>query len=304
MNLNDPETLRFYTELTLFKQDSSREIFIFPASVTPEQRRQIHIMAHHMGLEHQSVGEADARQIHVIKRHVPSPTSQLHTVPSVGLDYHKKGLSRAATFDFAADRESRLTATGNYSHMLGRQGPTLELPGSPDGSGLANLRAAKSFADLRSFSPSPSASSSSYLTAVNNGLGNLPSGGSAARFGEYSSGLNQGNSLTTPNLTPTTPGTSGTPSAGNDNSLLGALGNLSLGPFDPSPASSHQQQPRNTPGAIGSQRPGPSSGSNRPSNAPERQPRGPEWEAAPGFGGRGRANGHMQRGSGEWAFVS
>ncbi|KAL2755356.1 hypothetical protein ACRALDRAFT_2027126 [Sodiomyces alcalophilus JCM 7366] len=309
VNLNDPETLRFYTELTLFKQDNSREIFIFPASVTPEQRRQIHIMAHHMGLEHQSVGEADSRQIHVVKRHIPSPTSQLHTAPAVGLDYHKKGLSRAATFDFAADRESR-HATGNYSHMLGRQGPTLELPGSPDGSGFANmnLRAAKSFADLRSFSPSPSASSSSYLTAVNNGLGNLPSSGgnAAARFGEYSSGLNQGNSMATPNLTPTTPGTSGTPSTGNDSSLLGALSGMSLGPFDPNPTSSHQQQqqPRNTPGAIGSQRPGPSSGSNRTSNAPERQPRGPEWEAAPGFGARGRTNGHMPRGSGEWAFLS
>ncbi|CRK45927.1 hypothetical protein BN1723_019842, partial [Verticillium longisporum] len=116
------------------------------------------------------------------------------TAPAVGLDYHKKGLSRAATFDFAADRERETRAvTGNYSHMLGRQGPTLELPGSPDGAGLANLRAAKSFADLRSFSPSPSASSSSYLTAVNNGM--MP----PARFTEYASGMNQGNSLATPN---------------------------------------------------------------------------------------------------------
>ncbi|CRK19201.1 hypothetical protein BN1708_012546, partial [Verticillium longisporum] len=194
VNLNDPETLEFYTELTLFKQDNNREILIFPSTVAPEQRRQIHILAHHMGLEHRSVGDADSRQIHVQKRHLPSPTSQMPTAPAVGLDYHKKGLSRAATFDFAADRERETRAvTGNYSHMLGRQGPTLELPGSPDGAGLANLRAAKSFADLRSFSPSPSASSSSYLTAVNNGM--MP----PARFTEYASGMNQGNSLATPN---------------------------------------------------------------------------------------------------------
>lgn len=267
---------------------------IFPPNVAPEQRRSIHILAHHMGLEHQSVGEADSRQIHVVKRQLPSPTSQMHTVPAVGLDYHKKGLSRAATFDFAADRETR-AATGNYSHMLGRQGPTLELPGSPDGIGLANLRAAKSFADLRSFSPSPSASSSSYLAAVNNGMGSMPpSGNGSTRYGEYASGINQNGSLATPNLTPTTPGTAGTPGTSGENSLLNSLGGLSLGSYESAP----HGQPRNTPGAIGSQRPG-AGGNSRGANAPERQPRGPEWESAAGFGGRTRTNGHAQRGSGE-----
>ncbi len=258
--------------------------------MAPEQRRYIHILAHHMGLEHQSVGEADSRQIHVVKRQLPSPTSQMHTVPAVGLDYHKKGLSRAATFDFAADRESR-AVTGNYSHMMGRQGPTLELPGSPDGIGLANLRAAKSFADLRSFSPSPSASSSSYLAAVNNGMGMPPTGNGATRYSEYASGLNQNNSLATPNLTPTTPGTAGTPSS--ENHLLNSLGGLSIGGYEPGP----HAQPRNAPGAIGSQRPG-AGANNRGANAPERQPRGPEWESSTGFGARGRTNGHAQRGSG------
>ncbi|KAH9234267.1 r3h domain-containing protein [Colletotrichum chrysophilum] len=288
VNLNDPETLEFYTELTLFKRDSSREILIFPASVSPEQRRQIHILAHNMGLEHNSIGEADSRQIHILKRPQPSPTTQNH-LPAVGLDYHKKGLSRAATFDFAADREARSAST-NYSHAIGRQGPTLELPGSPDGSGLANLRAAKSFADLRSFSPSPSASSSSYLTAMN-GIGNIPqSGNPGARFGDYNGGVNQTGALATPNLTPTS-GTVGTP--GTDSSLLSSLGGLNLGSYD---ASAHTQA-RSTPGAIGSQRPG-ANGSSR--NAPDRQPRGPEWEPSAGFNGRNRSNGHMQRGSGEF----
>ncbi|CRK19483.1 hypothetical protein BN1708_012641 [Verticillium longisporum] len=108
-----------------------------------------------------------------------------------------------------------------------------------------------------------------------------------ARFTEYASGMNQGNSLATPNLTPTTPGTSSTP--GND-SLLNSLGALNLGAFE---AATHAQ-PRNTPGAIGSQRPG---AVNSRNGAPERQPRGPEWEASAGFGGRTRTNGHMQRGS-------
>ncbi|KAK2023519.1 R3H domain-containing protein [Colletotrichum zoysiae] len=285
IDLNDPETLEFYTELTLFKRDTSREILIFPSTVAPEQRRRIHILAHHMGLEHNSVGEAESRQIHVVKRQLPSPTAQIHS-PAVGLDYHKKGLSRAATFDFAADREARSAST-NYSHAIGRQGPTLELPGSPDGNGLANLRAAKSFADLRSFSPSPSASSSGYLTAMN-GIGNIPqSGNSNPRFGDYNAGVNQSGQLATPNLTPTS-GTVGTP--GTDSSLLSSLGGLNLGSYE----SAAHSQARSTPGAIGSQRPGANSG-NR--NVPERQPRGPEWEASAGFSGRNRSNGHMHRGS-------
>lgn len=229
-----------------------------------------------MGLEHQSIGEADSRQLTVLKRQQPSPTANIHSAPANSLDVHKRGLSRAATFDFAADRDSR-AASNNYSHVMGRQGPTLELPGSPDGVGIPNnLRAAKSFADLRSFTPSPSQASSSYLTP--SGGMNSMGPGSTARFGDYVSAQQSH------------PGKPGTPGPKNDNGLVGSLGALSLGTYESS------NQNRNAPGAIGSQRP--SGVSNGTKGAPERQPRGPEWEASAGFGGRGRSNGHMQRGSG------
>ncbi|KAH6896602.1 hypothetical protein B0T10DRAFT_160624 [Thelonectria olida] len=271
VDLNDPTTLEFYTELVMFRRDDQREILVFPPGIAPEHRRSIHILAHHMGLEHQSIGEADARQITVLKRQQPSPTANVHNQPANSLDMHKRGLSRAATFDFAADRESR-AASSNYNHLLGRQGPTLELPGSPDGTGIPNnLRAAKSFADLRSFTPSPSQASSSYLGP--SGLGNMP--GQATRFGDYA---------------PVHPGSSGTPGPKADAALLNSLSGLSMGSFEPGAL---PNQARSTPGAIGSQRPS----ANGSKGAPERQPRGPEWENAAGFAGR-RANGHVQRGSG------
>ncbi|KND94279.1 RNA-binding post-transcriptional regulator cip2 [Tolypocladium ophioglossoides CBS 100239] len=278
VDLNDPQTLEFYTELVMFKRDDSREILVFPPSIAPEHRRSIHILAHHMGLEHQSIGEADSRQLTVLKRQQPSPTANVQNVAANSLDMHKRGLSRAATFDFAADNSR--AASSNYAHMMGRQGPTLELPGSPDGSGIPNnLRAAKSFADLRSFTPSPSQASSSYLAA---GAGmNSMGPGSTARFGDYMS-----------NVQPGHPGSSGTPGPKNDNGLVAGLGGLNLSPYDPN---APQAQSRNAPGAIGSQRPGAASGNAK--SAPERQPRGPEWEPSAGFGGRGRTNGHMQRGS-------
>jgi RNA recognition motif-containing protein len=278
IDLNDHQNLEFYTELTIFKRDDSREILVFPPHISPEHRRSIHILAHHMGLEHQSIGEADSRQVTVLKRQQPSPTANIHNQTANSLDVQKRGLSRAATFDFSTDRESR-TAGSNYSNMLGRQGPTLELPGSPDGNGIPNnLRAAKSFADLRSFTPSPSQASSSYLTA-GAGMGGMGSG-SGVRFPEYIGGAPQ----------PVHPGTSGTPGPKDGNSLISGLGGLNLNAYE----SNIQAQSRSTPGAIGSQRPG--AGNSK--GAPDRQPRGP-GENNGGFGGRGRSNGHMARGSGE-----
>ncbi|KAJ2984329.1 hypothetical protein NUW58_g6098 [Xylaria curta] len=185
VDLNDPDTLDFYTQLTIFKNDPTREVHIFPPDIAPEQRRQIHILAHNMGLEHRSVGEADRRQIQIMKRPENSPPVHAQNpLTNVSWEDHRRGLSRAATFDFA---ESRM-GSGAY-HSLGRQNPTLELPGSPDTGIPNNLRAAKSFADLRAHSPSPAPSGSSYA-----GLGN----GLGARYGDFSQ-----TSLTTPpNLTP------------------------------------------------------------------------------------------------------
>ncbi|ORY56866.1 uncharacterized protein BCR38DRAFT_111846 [Pseudomassariella vexata] len=266
VDLNDPDTLEFYTQLTLFKNDPSREVFIFPPDVAPEQRRQIHILAHNMGLEHRSVGEADRRQIQIMKRpqHSPPTLAAQNQLPAnVSWEDHRRGLSRAATFDFA---ESRVGSSAY--HTLGRQGPTLELPGSPDNGIPNNLRAAKSFADLRTHSPSPAPSGSSYA-GLGNGLG---------RYGDY-------NSLTTPpNLTPTSAQNAG---SSTDALLAGNMSSMNLG-FD---SNASHLRARDTPGAIGSQRPSANGSANR--NAPDRQPRGPEW--GEGFNGRNR--GHMQRGS-------
>ncbi|KAI1760622.1 hypothetical protein GGR53DRAFT_522973 [Hypoxylon sp. FL1150] len=271
VDLNDPTTLEFYTQLTIFKNDHAREVHIFSPDIAPEQRRLIHILAHNMGLEHKSVGEADRRQIQIMKRPQNSPPIHPQSqLPNVSWEDHRRGLSRAATFDFA---ESRI-GSSTY-HALGRQNPTLELPGSPDNGIPNNLRAAKSFADLRTHSPSPAPSVSSYA-----GLGN----GLGARYGDFS----QTSLNTPPNLTPT----SGQNATMSTEALLATnMSSMSLG-FDPN--ASHIRA-RDTPGAIGSQRPGANGASNR--NAPERQPRGPEWgESNQGFSGRSR--GHMQRGSG------
>ncbi|KAL2155635.1 hypothetical protein VTH82DRAFT_377 [Thermothelomyces myriococcoides] len=277
VDLNNPDTLSFYTELMLFKNDPNREIIVFPSTITPQQRRTVHILAHNMGLEHRSVGEGQHRQIHVLKDIGAAPA--IHMPPGVSADAHRRGLSRAATIDFA---ETRGNAPGQYNTLgrQGRHGPTLELPDSPDG-GLNALRGVKSFADLRSYTPSPSLSATSgYPQGTNVHAPNV------AQYGEYSANLGQPSALTTP----TTPGTAST---SDPSILINELGSLNLN----EPFNGNRLRPRETPGAIGSQRPGLNGSSTR--SVPERQPHGPgsEWGEKIGFGGRGRTNGHMHRSS-------
>ncbi|KAK4216460.1 RNA-binding post-transcriptional regulator cip2 [Rhypophila decipiens] len=277
VNLNDPDTLSFYTELTLFRNDPNREIFIFPNSLTGSQRKIVHILAHNMGLSHRSVGEEPHRQVHVFKESsVTASMAPPMSLPvGVSADAHRKGLSRAATFDLS---ESRVNLSGQYGTLgrHGRHGPTLELPDSPD-EGLNNLRGVKSFADLRSWTPSPALSTSGYGQTSS-----IHSSNVVAQFGEYGANLGQSSSLTTP----TTPGTA------SNSDLINDLKTMSLN----DPYNSRTLRPRENPGAIGSQRPGINGTGGR--NVPERQPHGPggDWDKASGFAGR-RANGHVQRGS-------
>ncbi|KAK3988960.1 hypothetical protein QBC44DRAFT_96198 [Cladorrhinum sp. PSN332] len=276
VDLNNPDTLSFYTELTLFKNDKDREIIVFPSTITPQQRRTVHILAHNMGLEHHSVGEGTDRQIHVLKEGVANQTLH-HLAPGVSADAHRRGLSRAATIDFA---ETRTSVPGQYATLgrSARHGPTLELPDSPDG-GLNALRGVKSFADLRSYTPSPSLSSSGFPGSAH--------ASNVAQYGEYSGNVTgHASSMTTP----TTPGTS----SNNDPSMLiQDLGSMSLS----EQFNGNRLRPREAPGAIGSQRPGLNGNSTR--SVPERQPLGPntDWNEGMGFTSRTRTNGHMQRGS-------
>lgn len=279
---NDDETRRFFTELTLFQSDPAREIIVFPSTMTSIQRRKIHTLAHHMGLQHRSMGEGANRQLHVIKDIgvSPSATTSIQPPTGVSLDLHRRGLSRAATIDFAETRNP----PNQFGTTVGRSGvrPMLELPDNTDLGLNGPLRGVKSFADLRSFTPSPSPS----VGYVQN---NARLGNAIVHFGEYSNSIKgQTNTLNTP----TTPGAA----AGGDTSILiPSIGSMSLADSFP-PTTQHRPQP--TPGAIGSQRPGMSGVTNR--TAPERQPIGPISGDRGDFasGWRGRQNGHIQRDSG------
>lgn len=265
-----------------------------------------------MGLAHISNGENDHRQVHVFRASQGSNLSPpIPQVSALQAADSRRGLNRAATIDF---NEVKNTGNGVYNTLRGQQSSGfLGIPDSPGGFGAQqNLRAAKSFADLRSYTPSPVASTASFPAALQS---------NAARFQEYGPG-------SAANMAPALNTTASASAIGQhreDNSLANGFGQMSLGgsggtqpgpsngafgPGGPSSGSPRRlrgmfswdqdtQQPAT--GPIGSNR---SFSMNyddqsrdRSGNLPMRQPRGPT-ERGPGFG-RGRANGHQSRGSDE-----
>ncbi|KAI9671165.1 MAG: hypothetical protein M1817_003672 [Caeruleum heppii] len=301
VDLNDPQTLQFYSQLLLFRDDLSREALIFPTTLTPAQRRTVHTLAHHMALAHVSRGNGEQRQVHVFR--VPQSGSNMSPpIPqgqssTYGNDSHRRVLNRAATTDFS---EARGSDPGLYG-TLGRQSSgLLDIPGSPGGGNMAastmNLRAAKSFADLRSYTPSPAPSTASFPASLGAGLG---------RLNDYGQSMG---AASTPGLGPSqNPGLS--PNR-DDSVLINGLGSMSLGNGlgiggsmrEPRGVMSHERETQQSfGGPIGSNRSFSMAyddqSRERGQGLPLRQPRGPATERGPGFS-RGRTNGHTHtRGS-------
>lgn len=290
-DLNDPQVLQFYSQLLLFKEDVSRESLIFPHTLAPIQRRVIHTLAHQMGLMHVSKGMGDQRAVHVYKLHDgPNLSPPIPQLPS-SAEPARRALNRAATTDFSDVRGSE-----GFYNTLGRQGSGfLGFPESPGGlSAAPNLRAAKSYADLRSYTPSPVPSTASFPATLNTNFSRFASDYAAAS---------------------TAPGQSVTPTAtsmsGRDEGLLvNGLNGMSLGGGFGSGGS-----PRGLRGMMSWDRtdnPGPIGGhrafstnfdeQSRDRN-PSRQPRGPLPGSTTGFP-RPRQNGHHGRGSDELSSQS
>jgi len=283
VDLNDPQVLQFYSQLLLFKESPERDSMSFPSSLSPPQRRIVHTLAHQLGLAHVSKGDSSQRQLHIFKVHdsqgLSPPMPQMPT--SHATEQPRRGLNRAATTDFSDVRASE----GFYSAFGRQTSGLLGFPDSPGGLAAApNLRAAKSYADLRSYTPSPAPSTASHP------IGRLG--------GQTLEGLSFAATSTNPNGTPTT----ASMSQRDDNLLERELGRMQIGSGfgqGGSPRSLRQMTSWDNPGPIGGHR---TFGGNY-DDRPSRQPRGPVPERGSGFS-RPRANGHQNRGSDELSSQS
>ncbi|KAG5637717.1 hypothetical protein H0H81_003481 [Sphagnurus paluster] len=76
LDLNDPSTLEIYSRILLFKDDRMRDELAFSRSLSPKQRRVVHLLAQKLGVFHYSIGEGDERYA-VVTRIDPQRVSLL-----------------------------------------------------------------------------------------------------------------------------------------------------------------------------------------------------------------------------------
>jgi len=75
LDLNDPSTLDIYSRILLFKDDHMRDELAFSRTLSPKQRRVVHLIAQKLGVFHYSVGEGEDRYA-VVTRIDPATRQQ------------------------------------------------------------------------------------------------------------------------------------------------------------------------------------------------------------------------------------
>ncbi|KAM0750976.1 hypothetical protein T439DRAFT_326014 [Meredithblackwellia eburnea MCA 4105] len=142
LDLNDPQALEIYSRVLLFKDDSLRDELAFARSLSPHQRRTVHLVAQKLGLQHRSVGEGDDRHVVVFKAGAgpPAPKPLRHSSSTLGRHASRDFLSSPPPNPFG------YTPSHEHSH-------------SP---GLA--RGKKSLPDLRGSSTSSAGPSGTFTT--------------------------------------------------------------------------------------------------------------------------------------------
>ncbi|KAI9509959.1 hypothetical protein F5148DRAFT_1147920 [Russula earlei] len=82
LDLNDPSTLEIYSRILLFKDDHMRDELAFSRTLSPKQRRIVHLVAQKLGVYHYSVGEGEERYA-VVTRIDPEKRQQGNTHPGL-----------------------------------------------------------------------------------------------------------------------------------------------------------------------------------------------------------------------------
>ena len=71
--MNDPPTLELYSRVLLFSSDPLRDELSFSRSLSPAQRKTVHLIARKLELEHRSLGEGERRCVVVYKKGCAPP---------------------------------------------------------------------------------------------------------------------------------------------------------------------------------------------------------------------------------------
>jgi hypothetical protein len=84
LDLNDPSTLEIYSRILLFKDDHMRDELAFSRTLSPKQRRIVHLVAQKLGVYHYSIGEGDER--HAVVTRIDPEKVRSRSFSFTGLD--------------------------------------------------------------------------------------------------------------------------------------------------------------------------------------------------------------------------
>ncbi|KAG8863781.1 hypothetical protein FRB96_007618 [Tulasnella sp. 330] len=136
LDMNDPATLDIYSRILVFKEDHMRDELAFSRSLSPKQRRIVHLVAQRLGVYHYSVGEGEDRYAVVtripredaprqptlrIPSGDPAPrtmrtTKNLHRSPSGYLQGPPPAASHAAELQTNQDNQATLIPPSRGLH--------------------------------------------------------------------------------------------------------------------------------------------------------------------------------------------
>ncbi|KZT03549.1 uncharacterized protein LAESUDRAFT_704560 [Laetiporus sulphureus 93-53] len=128
LDLNDPSTLEIYSRILLFKDDRMRDELAFSRTLTPKQRRVVHLVAQKLGVYHYSVGEGEDRYAVVTRIDPNAQQAPRHTLSRATSSYLnvsspqapaslrvKKSMPDMKSLQAAAPRLTSRASNGNIS---------------------------------------------------------------------------------------------------------------------------------------------------------------------------------------------
>ncbi|KAJ1033904.1 hypothetical protein NDA16_000112 [Ustilago loliicola] len=157
LDLNDAATLEIYSRVLLFKDDRMRDELSFSRSLTPLERRTVHLVAQRLGLFHYSIGEGDERYVIVTKNEVNTGPRPLRSQAStIGRTHRSTGLDAGSAGGFLGPGSA--ATTGRAGLRMKKSAPDMKrVDGSGSyndsngylGTGSGSLAARKSNSNLR-----------------------------------------------------------------------------------------------------------------------------------------------------------
>ncbi|GAA5865012.1 hypothetical protein JCM3774_003938 [Rhodotorula dairenensis] len=125
LDMNDPQTLELYSRVLLFSSDTLRDELSFSRSLSPSQRKTVHLIARRLDLEHRSLGDGERRCVIVYKKGCAPP---LHD-DGAGTGSAVTGRHESAA-GLARMNPPRRTLRGSVSSIVLRH--TASLPANSD----------------------------------------------------------------------------------------------------------------------------------------------------------------------------